>query len=160
MKTAEKIKKLARSTTDARLKMRYLAVYHYESNHNRTQIAKMLGVARRSVNVWIKTYLEQGLDALKSKKSPGRPINLNDAQLVLLKQFITDNSVKRQGGRLIAEDVRQYIQMTFGVNYSLSNTYRLLHALEFSWITSRSRHPKQSMEAQDAFKKLPVGNDP
>ncbi|WP_428847828.1 helix-turn-helix domain-containing protein [Shewanella abyssi] len=29
-----------------------------------------------------------------------------------------------------------------------------------SWITSRSKHPKQSPEAQMAFKKLPVGNDP
>jgi len=30
----------------------------------------------------------------------------------------------------------------------------LLHALNFSWITSRSRHPKQSQEIQDDFKKI------
>ncbi|WP_423228032.1 helix-turn-helix domain-containing protein [Shewanella algae] len=46
------------------------------------------------------------------------------------------------------------------MSYSLANVYRLLHALDFSWITSRSKHPKQSDEAQAAFKKLPDGNDP
>ncbi|MCL1127964.1 hypothetical protein L2764_26815 [Shewanella surugensis] len=27
-------------------------------------------------------------------------------------------------------------------------------------MTSRSKHPKQSLEVQDAFKKLPTGNAP
>ncbi|WP_435277206.1 helix-turn-helix domain-containing protein [Psychrobium sp. nBUS_13] len=38
--------------------------------------------------------------------------------------------------------------------------YRLLHQLGFSWITSRSRHPKQSDEVQETFKKIRNGNDP
>ncbi|NDO76130.1 winged helix-turn-helix domain-containing protein [Shewanella sp. SE1] len=38
------------------------------------------------------------------------------------------------------------------------NVYLLLNALDFSRITSRSKHPKQSDEAQTAFKKLPDGN--
>lgn len=153
------IKKIARATSDARLKMRYLAVYHFESGYNRTHIAEMLGVSRRSVNMWIKCYLEGGLEALKSKKSPGRPIQLSEEQLGLLAEFIEANSIKEQGGRIIAEDVREYILTTFNVNYAIRNVYRLMHSLGFSWITSRSRHPKQSLEAQEAFKKLPTGND-
>jgi hypothetical protein len=42
----------------------------------------------------------------------------------------------------------------------LRNVYRVMDALGFSWITSRSKHPKQSQQTQDTFKKLPVGNDP
>ena len=153
MPTPTEIKKLARATSDARLKMRYLAVYHFESGHNRTHIAEMLGVSRRSVNVWIKDYLKAGLDALKSKKSPGRPTRLSEEQLELLAEFIKANAIKEQGGRMIAEDVREYIITTFNVNYAIRNVYRLMHSLGFSWITSRSRHPKQSLEAQEAFKK-------
>ncbi|WP_425610157.1 hypothetical protein [Vibrio splendidus] len=29
-----------------------------------------------------------------------------------------------------------------------------------SWITTRSKHPKQSEEAQESFKKIPNRNDP
>ena len=65
-----------------------------------------------------------------------------------------------QGGRLIAQDVRQYISDTFQIDYQLRNVYRIMDALGFSWITSRSKHPKQSQQTQDTFKKLPVGNDP
>ncbi|MGS0730516.1 hypothetical protein ACVBKF_30235 [Shewanella sp. 0m-11] len=36
----------------------------------------------------------------------------------------------------------------------------MLEQLGFSWITSRSKHPKQSIEVQAAFKKVPTGNDP
>ena len=36
--------------------------------------------------------------------------------------------------------------------YELSNVYRLLRELGFSWITSRSRHPKQDGQVQEAFK--------
>ncbi|WP_102458604.1 winged helix-turn-helix domain-containing protein [Vibrio splendidus] len=30
----------------------------------------------------------------------------------------------------------------------------------FSWITSRSKHPKQSQQVQDDFKKIQNRNDP
>nr|WP_155759590.1 winged helix-turn-helix domain-containing protein [Vibrio natriegens] len=30
----------------------------------------------------------------------------------------------------------------------------------FSWITSRSKHPKQSKQTQDDFKKIQNRNDP
>ena len=105
--------------------------------------------------MWVKCYLEGGLEALKSKKSPGRPTRLSEEQLGLLAEFIETNSIKEQGGRIIAEDVREYLFTTFNVNYAIRNVYRLMHSLGFSWITSRSRHPKQSLEAQEAFKKLP-----
>ena len=56
--------------------------------------------------------------------------------------------------------VASFIKMEFSVEFQQSNIYRLLHQQGFSWITTRSRHPKQSQAAQDAFKKLPTGNDP
>ena len=47
-----------------------------------------------------------------------------------------------------------YVEQEFGVSYSLTNICRLLHQLDFSWITSRSKHPKQSQDAQEDFKKI------
>lgn len=41
----------------------------------------------------------------------------------------------------------------FHHQFEHSYVYQLLKQLAFSWITSRSRHPKQSQAAQDEFKK-------
>jgi transposase len=85
---------------------------------------------------------------------------LSSKQKQHLAAFIENHTTNPDGGRLIAEDIRQYIQKQFGVEYQLGNIYRLLKEIGLSWITSRSRHPKQSLASQDVFKKVHTGNDP
>jgi len=97
---------------------------------------------------------------LKEKPRSGRPSRLNEAQLTQLSQYIRNNSIKESGGRLNAQVLVSYIAQEFELNYCVSNVYRLLHQLGFSWITSRSRHPKQSDEIQENFKKIRNDNDP
>ena len=160
MHSSEDFKLLAQQTKNARLKMRYLALYHFRDGANKTQIASYLGVARGSVNTWVSNYLNHGLDGLLSKPHPGRTPSLSEKQQQLVAQFIHLNAAKPEGGRLIGEDIRCYILDNFQVNYTLRNVYKLIHSLGFSWITSRSKHPKQSPEVQEAFKKVPTGNDP
>jgi len=53
-----------------------------------------------------------------------------------------------------------FIAENFGYQYHLSSVYKLLHRLGFSWVTSRSKQPKQSPGAQEDFKKIPNKNDP
>lgn len=154
MHTAEDFKQLARQASRGQLRTRYLALYHFKRGETRTQIALYLGVARGSVNTWMSNYLPHGLDGLQEKPRPGRAHQLTTVQREQLKEFIQFNAVKLDGGRLIAEDVRRYIRDTLQVDYKLRNVYRIMLALGFSWITSRSKHPKQSQKAQDAFKKL------
>jgi len=138
--------------------MRYLALLHFSDGHSRTAIASMLKVSRTSVNRWISTYLAQGLSGLDDTANPGRPATLSTAQQAKLKMFVQHQSLSEQGGRLMAKDIGHYIQTEFGVTFKQANIYRLLHQLGFSWITTRSRHPKQSEATQEAFKKLPDGN--
>ncbi|MBB1507702.1 winged helix-turn-helix domain-containing protein [Pseudoalteromonas sp. SG41-1] len=54
----------------------------------------------------------------------------------------------------------QYIYDQFNIRYHTDHIYKLLKKRGFSWITSRSKHPKQSKESQEAFKKVPSGNAP
>ena len=74
--------------------------------------------------------------------------------------LVRERSTSTDGGRLQAKDVEQFIRTEFGVEYESRNIYKLLHQLGFSWITRRSKHPKQNKEAQHLFKNLPVGNKP
>jgi transposase len=151
--TAAELHKLSVSTTDARKRIRLLALSHFLDGKNRAEISRMLKVSRRSVNDWVANYLKDGLSGLEAKKSPGRASYLDHAQKAKLSHYITQCSQSEKGGRLIAKDIQQYILKEFGKKYHLCAIYKLLETLNFSWITSRSRHPKQSQEIQDAFKK-------
>ena len=48
---------LIHSISNARLRMRYLAVSHFVDGKSRTKIAKYLKVSRVSVNKWVKEYV-------------------------------------------------------------------------------------------------------
>ena len=153
-------KSLIAQETNGRMRVRLMALSHIKNGANKAQTARNLQISRRIVGDWVNRFYEAGLDGLKEKPRSGRPCQLTQVQLLQLKQFIHDNSIQPKGGRLKAQTLVSYIDQEFNVTYSIENIYRLLHQLGFSWITSRSRHPKQSDEVQEAFKKIQNGNDP
>ena len=144
---------LINATSNARHRLKLLAVSHFIDGKNRTEIASFLKVSRRSVNIWIKAYLDHGLDGLNAKRPPGRPSRLSSVQLAQVKKYIVDNAIKAEGGRLQGKDVQAFIKTEFDITFQKTNIYQLMHKLNLSWITTRSKHPKQSIEAQETFKK-------
>jgi transposase len=146
-------KALSMQTQDARLKLRLLALDHFKDGCSRHQIAKYLKVSRTSVNKWVRQYLEFGVEGITSRPNPGRPARLTEQQLQQVYDFVHKNSLSNTGGRIIARDLQAYIQSEFGIHYHCSAMYKIMHKLGFSWITSRSKHPKQSPEVQADFKK-------
>ena len=153
-------KPLIAKETNSRMRVRLMALSHIKDGANKTQTARNLHVSRRIVNEWVKRFYAQGLEGLQEEPRSGRPCKLTNKQLTELSEYIRNNSIKENGGRLKAQTIATYISKEFKVQYSVFNIYRLLHQLGFSWITSRSRHPKQSEEVQEDFKKIPNGNDP
>ncbi|WP_111978053.1 helix-turn-helix domain-containing protein [Algibacillus agarilyticus] len=119
-----------------------LAVSYFLDGKNRAEIARILKVSRRSVNDWVSNYLASGLKGLETKKQKGREPYLSEQQQQQLREFITESSQSDCGGRLIGADIHAYIVEHFDINYHSNSIYRLLNSLGFSWITSRSRHPK------------------
>lgn len=153
-------KSLIAKETNGRMRVRLMALSHIKDGANNSQTARNLHISRRIVNDWVKIFYAHGLKGLKEKPRSGRPSRLNEAQLTQLSEYIRNNSIKESGGRLNAQILVSYIAQEFKLNYCVSNVYRLLHQLGFSWITSRSRHPKQSDEIQENFKKIRNDNDP
>ena len=151
---------LAKTHKSVRMRLRYSALAHFQEGQSRTDIAKFLKVSRTSVNKWISQYHLNGLDGLVDKKTTGRPLRLSALQCNQLIDYIDKESKSTRGGRLVGTDIQSFIEHNFDYKYHLSSVYKLLHRLGFSWITSRSKHPKQSIEAQKDFKKIPNKNDP
>ena len=71
-----------------------------------------------------------------------------------LKAAILEQQEQRLGGRMTGYDIQALIEERWEVAYGLSTVYTLLARLNLSWISSRSRHPKQNPEQQADFKKL------
>ena len=141
--TAEELLKLSRAEKNARKRMRLLAIAQFLACKNRTQVANQLKISRTSVNNWVSSYLAVGLDGLEARKAKGRIPYLSTKQQKQLGEFIESHSQSKQGGRLTGEKILHYIKTEFGVEYHHNAIYKLLKQLGFSWITSRSRHPKQ-----------------
>ncbi len=143
-------------TNNARLKNRYAVIEKFLELNSRVKTAKELKVSRRLVNEWVTSYLSGGFDALAIKKQSGRPSRLSNSQKDQLKQYVIEHSIKPTGGRLMGHDVKIHIESEFGIIYQKTHIYTLLHELNLSWISSRSRHPKQDEETQEQFKKFPT----
>jgi transposase len=150
----KKIQKLSIPyTNNASLKLRYMSVEKFNEGHSCAFIARTLNVSRRLVNEWISAYLSHGFDGLALKLATGRPSLLNKTEKLALKEYVISHAVKPQGGRLMGKDIQKHIKETYGVNYHVRNIYFLMKEMDLVWITSRSKHPKQDLEAQETFKK-------
>lgn len=145
--------RLSKKEKNANKRIRLLAVAHFLECQNRTLVANTLKVSRRSVNTWVSNYLSMGLAGLDDKPRLGKKSRLSDEQKRQLSTYIEKQAISDSGGRLTGEAIKQYISAQFGVHYHLNHVYKLLKQIGFSWITSRSKHPKQSQQAQDEFKK-------
>jgi len=136
------------------MRLHLLAVSHFKSGKNRAEVGRMLNISRRIINDWVGNYLSEGLSRLESKKPTGRPSYLTEQQKQTLSLYIKAQSQSEVGGRLTGESIQSYIKDNFDVNYHPNAIYKLLKSICFSWISSRSRHPKQSDKIQEDFKNL------
>lgn len=149
----DELVRLAKKEKNSRKRIRYLAVANFLECGNRAEVARQLKVARRSVNDWVSGFLENGITALDDNYYKGKRRPLSEAQEKQLSDYINRHAASDEGGRLTGEDIKAYISQEFGISYHLNSIYRVLKRMGFSWITSRSKHPKQSPQAQEAFKK-------
>jgi transposase len=151
--TEQQLKALSNKVKDHRMRMRLLAVAHFKAGNNKADVARTLNVSRRMVNEWVANYFKGGVSALESKKPSGRPSLLSSQQKAELIDYIEKQSQSASGGRLNGEMLQTYIQHAFSISYHQNSIYKLLKSLNITWTTSSSKHPKQSEEAQENFKK-------
>jgi len=152
--TSEELLILSRKESNARKRIRLLAISHFLNGDSRTAIANRLSVARSSVNAWVSNLLNEGLAGLDNKGGAGRPRLLTPEQLEQLKQHLLAHTSAEKGGRLTGADIGDYIHQHFNVRFNSGHVYKIIKRLGFSWITTRSKHPKQSQASQEAFKKV------
>jgi transposase len=135
------------------MRVRLLSVAHFKAGKKITDEPRTLNVARSMVNEWVANYFKAVVSGLESKKPSGRRSLLSSQQKTELNDYIKKQSQSASGGHLNGEMLQTYIQHAFSISYHQNSIYKLLKSLNITWMTSRSKHPKQSEEAQENFKK-------
>lgn len=118
------------------------------------QIADAVGKGRRTIQTWIERYNHDGMEGLHDRRG-GNHRYLTPEQEQQLADHIDTLAEDPHAGVKHANELAAYIEQHFGVTYSLSGLYELLHRLGYSWLTPRPRHEKNDPAAVAAFKKAP-----
>lgn len=144
----EQLRQCSRRERNAKQRDRYRAVLLALEGSTAPEIAQTLGRSRRFVQLWAYVYRDHGLDAIGVKRQPGCPSKLPAAQEASFKQRLLTGPTEADGVcALRAKDLRRILQQEFGVEYSLTGVYDLLHRLGFSCLAPRPRHRKNDPAA-------------
>ena len=113
-------------------------------------IQDRVGRSRGFVQRWAYAYRDGGLAALAARPRGGSAPKLPpEKHSVFLERFKagpieSDDGVCRLGGK----DAVRILQAEFGVDYTLTGAYELLHRLGLSCLRPRPRHRKSDPQAQ------------
>lgn len=144
--------KMARVESCPRVRERLLGIHNLMLGKNRIEAARSVGRNPEWLRSWVLRYEESGPEGLADRAKSGQPKFLTDEQESKLVKDIIKLQDDRDGGRITAEEIRQYIIAEYKVEYKSRGVYDLLYRLGLSWVSSRSKHPKADKEKQKSFK--------
>ena len=153
--TTEELRRLARREVNGRVAVRLLAVASAMQDTTAPRVAAEFGVARRTVQDWVRCYNRGGIDDLHDAGGRGRKPPLDDQEQTRLKARLDAGPTEADGGvcTLRGLDVQRILAEEFGKVRCLSSVYELLHAVGYNDLVPRPRHKDADPAAQEAFKK-------
>jgi transposase len=153
--TGPDLRQLARASRDADQTRRLLALAVIYGGGSRAAAAETGGVGRQIIRDWVERFNAEGPDGLVTRKAPGAPSKLNDAQRAALVRVVEAGPDPEVDGvvRWRLSDLAGWVFDTFGIEISESTLSRQLGALGFAKLSARPRHHAQDEGAIDAFKK-------
>lgn len=153
--SAEGLRRVASQTRDAAQARRCLALALVLEGASRTEAARAAGMDRQTLRDWVHRYNDEGVDGLRSRRSPGRPPVLTASQMAELAEIVETGPDPEADGvvRWRRVDLQAVIHERFGVEVHERTVGKLLGRLGYGHLSTRPRHPKADPEAQAAFKK-------
>ncbi len=159
--TRERLLDLARTIPGAYIGLKIAALLLVLEGQSRSWIAKVLGLTRQSLNLWVHKVNEAGLVSLKRKKRPGRPSRLTpeirpelEANLEKSPSEFGLNRVRWDGPTLVV-----HLRREFGIKLKVRQAQYWMHRLgyslkraSYSYLQGRA---EQAKRFRKALKKTP-----
>jgi len=134
------------------LQTRELILKWKKEGKKQQEIADLVGCNQSSVSRLIRKYNKTG--SIKNRPRSGRPTPLTKKTLAKLKEELT-KKVKKANENYCSIDTKQFselIERASKKKYSPRHVQRILHKLNFSRITPRTKHVKNNPAKVKAFR--------
>jgi transposase len=106
-------------TYDGSVQARAQIVLWYHEGHRKTEIAKLSGASRPTIDLWLRRYEEYGLGGLSSRSSPGGPRTIPDRIRGRILALTRQTPPAGTGiSHWTAGEMARYIRKTEGVSVS------------------------------------------
>ena len=135
------------------LQTRELILKWKKEGKKQEQIAELVGCDQSSISRLISKYNKTG--SIKNRPRSGRPTPLTKKTLAKLKEELT-KKVKKANKNYCSIDTKQFselIEKASKKKYTPRHVQRILHKLNFSRITPRTKHIKNDPAKVEAFRK-------
>ena len=104
-------------------------------------IASILKKRESTISDILRRFEERGVSACHPKKRKGRPTNLSEEELLLLRDVLTKSPVEQNIPCFFwtTKLVAYFIKIKFNTNYSTRHVYRIMKSFEMSIYNHTSR---------------------
>jgi len=120
---------------DLKTAKRIMAIFAVNEEYTYSEISLILKVTEEAIRLWVKKFLTEGLNGLKTKIIPGRKSKLTKSQKKELSQIIEEGPHKAgfHAGCWRSPMVQTIIFERFGIFYSVHYISQLLKNMGFSY---------------------------
>ena len=145
--------KIMKKMPHGRNRIRLLAMHHVQSGKTLKEVAEIVHCHWITVQKWVKRFKEEGYDGLYESQRSGAPGKIGKQAESFVLNMLSNLSESTTGGYITGSQIHQIMMEQYQIKCCLSTVYNTIHKLQFSWITSRSMHPKTSLAVQEKYKK-------
>jgi len=143
----EEMERRRKGTLDRRVYQRLTAVLAVAAGKSREEVAELLGVSLSQLGEWLRVFRNEGLEPLCTLHYEGDPGKLTPHQVQQLRTEVSTGRFRN------SDQIRHWIQETFGVTYSPSGVKDLLKRIGISYHQVTGFLWKAEPEKQKAFVK-------
>jgi transposase len=136
-----------KTTLDRRIYQRLTAVMAVAAGQTRAEVAALLGVSLTQLSQWLRVFRNKGIDVLCEIRHQGDPGNLTPNQIEQLKTQVSTGCFRN------ADQIRHWIETTFGVQYSSTGVKDLLKRIGVTYHKVSGFLWKGDPDKQHAFVK-------
>jgi transposase len=153
--TPTELRALAARTDDADQARRLLAIAMVLAGTSRLDAARQSGMDRQTLRDWVHRYNVAGVGGLVSRKPPGAPAKLTEAQMAELRTLVIAGPDPKVHTviRWRCVDLCAEVTRRFTVTVPERTMGKWLGKLGLTRLQPRPYHLKKDVAAQEAFKK-------
>src|SRR5712691_10007182 len=136
-----------KASLDRRVYERLTAVLAVAAGKPRGEVADLLGVSLTQLGEWLRIFRNEGIEALCTLHNKGDPGNLTATQVDQLKAQVSTGCFRN------TDQIRHWLDTTFGVSYSSSGVKELLKRIGVTYHKVSGFLWKGDPDKQHAFVK-------